>query len=96
MSSSSCMIYRTNSVAVVKTYDNIIRQNHSPSPFLRLLSVTVTPTTQIIPYVPMWMMIYANDVALSELNEHRKIRLSTEDNSVKHAQMFAGFIQVLT
>lgn len=50
----------------------------------------------MIPYVPKWMMIYTNDVALSELNEHRKIRLSTGDNSEKHAQMLARFIQVLT
>lgn len=42
------------------------------------------------------MMICTNkNIAVPELNVHRKSSLSAEDNSGKQAQMLAGFFQVL-
>jgi len=56
----------------MKTYDNISWQKHSPPPFLRLLLLTATPNMQVISYVPVWMTICTNSVAVLELNAHRK------------------------
>lgn len=69
-------------MVVMKTYD-ISWQKHSPSAFLRLLFLTITPATQVISYVPLWMMLCTNDVAVPELNVQKKSSISTEDNSEK-------------